>query len=99
MIVRTTHRAYMGADTELSAWIRDEEGRVDLTQLGDIRVEVKRDTRDKPELTVPATGTEQGRLDFTITAAGARKRLRPGIFNLQVVADGEVIHIGYLEVV
>lgn len=99
MIVRTTHRAYMGADTELSAWIRDEEGRVDLTQYDEIQVEVKRDTRDRTELTIPATGTEDGRLDFTVTAEGARKRLRPGIFNLQVVADGEVIHIGYLEVV
>lgn len=98
-IIRKTHRAYMGANTHLSAWVRDEAGRHDLTQYGSISVEIKRDTRDKPELTVPATGTAEGRLEFTITADGARKRLRPGIFNLQVVADGSVIQLGHLEII
>lgn len=98
-VIRKTHRAYMGSDTTLAAWVRDELGRHDLTQYGDIRVEIKRDTRGRAELTVPASGTQDGKLEFTITADGARTRLRPGIFGLQVVADGSVIQIGYLEVV
>ena len=98
-IIQGTHRAYMGADSPQVAWIRDESGRHDLTQYDDIHVEIKRDTRDRPELAVPATGTAEGKLEFTITAEGAKRRLRAGPYTLFAISDGQVIYTGLLEVV
>lgn len=96
-VVRGTHRAYMGTDSPQTAWIRDEGGRHDLTQYEEIVVEVKSMGRDRPNLTLTATGSAEGELEFTVTADGARKRLWPGVFNLFAKADGKVIYTGLLE--
>ena len=97
-VIRGTHRAYMGVDSPQTAWIRDEAGAHDLTAYDAITVEIKGPSRDRPNLTVDATGTAGGKLQFTIPADGARKRLYPGTFNLFAKADGLVIYTGLLEV-
>lgn len=97
-IIRGTHRAYMGVDSPQTAWIRDEAGAHDLTAYDAITVDIKGPSRDRPSLTVDATGTAGGKLQFTVPADGARKRLYPGTFNLFAKADGLVIYTGLLEV-
>ena len=96
MIIQGTHRAYMGSDSPQAAWIRDEAGPVDLSGL-DVTVEVRRGA--KRRMTVPGSGDDAGRLEFTITAESAKRRLRPGPYTLQAIADGRVIYTGVLEVV
>lgn len=96
MIIQGTHRAYMGADSPQVAWVRDNDGPVDLTGV-EVSVEVRQDGKER--LSFPATGNEDGRLDFTITAEGAKRRLRPGPYTLFAISDGRVIYTGLLEVV
>lgn len=97
-LIRGTHRTYMSADTDMTAWVRTEVGKLDLTAYETLEVEVMTYGRPKPRTTLTATGTADGLLSFTVTAEGARKRLWPGTFNLFAKGDGQVIYTGLLEV-
>lgn len=97
-IIRGTHRAYMGVDTPQQAWIRDEAGQHDLAAYEALSVQVKDGNRECARLTLDATGDATGKLQFTITADGARTRLGPGTYNLFAYGDGQVIYTGLLEV-
>lgn len=97
MIIQGTHRAYSGSDTPQAAWVRDDAGRADLSGAESITVDILRG--DNTLLTIPATGDEDGRVDFTITAENIRQRLSLlGGFRLYVRADGRVIYTGLLDV-
>lgn len=96
-IIRGTHRGYMGSDSNQVAWVRDEAGKHDLSVYEALTVEIKRQGRDRPELTLDAEGSADGKLTFTITANGARTRLRPGLFYLFAKGDGKIIYTGLLE--
>ena len=96
MIIQGTHRAYMGTGSPQVAWIRDAAGPFGLSGVA-VTVEVRQ--AGKKRLTFPAIGNEDGRLDFTITAEGAKRRLRAGPHTLLAIAGGRVIYTGLLEVV
>ena len=96
-VIRGTHRAYSGGDTPQVAWIRTETGRMDLSGAESVTVDILRG--DNKLLTIPATGDEDGRVDFTITAENIRQKLSLlGGFRLYVRADGRVIYAGLLDV-
>jgi len=97
MLIQGTHRTYMGSDTFIAAFVRDDEGRKDLSDAdidGVISLGKGRDV-----LTVPVSGNEYGRISFVVTAEQAQQNLRPGVYELRVLADGEVIYLANLEVV
>ena len=96
MIIQGTHRAYMGADSPQVAWVRDSSGPIDLTEAV-VTVEVRQG--GKVRMTTVAAGDGKGRLEFTVTAAASKKRLRPGPHTLSAISDGRVIYTGLLEVV
>lgn len=98
IVTQGTYRAFTGAENDFTAYIRDEDGKADLTGYTDLEAEIRRGS-ETPLLTVDATGNAQGVLSFTLTAenlAGALSTL--GVFRLYVLADGAVIHTGTLEV-
>lgn len=95
-VILNTMRAYLGADTSITAWVRDERGRHDLAQYGGIEIEIKRGAGRV--LSVRATGTDKGRLSFEVTAS-AVQRIGVGHFTVRAIADGQVVCVGTLEVV
>lgn len=95
-VIQGTHRAYLGADSPQVAWIRGNDGPVDLSGM-EVAVEVRQG--GKVRMTTNATGDDKGRLDFTITAEGAKRRLRPGPYTLFAISAGRVIYTGLLEFV
>lgn len=98
IVSQGTYRAFVGADNDFTAYIRDEAGAADLTSFTTIEAEVRRGS-ETPLLTVGATGNAQGELSFTLTAANIAGALSAlGVFRLYVLADGAVIHTGTLEV-
>ena len=97
MIIQGTHRAYFGADTVIAAFVRDDEGRKDLS--GAEITAVLYLWQGKDVMRLDAEGTEEGRVSFTLEAAEAERLLKPGIYTFRVVADGEVIYTGNLEMV
>lgn len=78
--------------------MRTEEGKMDLGGL-DLVVEIRERPSRKALLAIPATSGELGRLDFTVDAEGARKRLWPGVFALSAKGDNQVIYTAILEIV
>ncbi|KAF1692663.1 hypothetical protein [Pseudoxanthomonas koreensis] len=96
MIARHQFRAYAGADTTLTCWIRDEAGRHDLSGA-DVTVVVKR-PNGYVVATLEATGSDQGEVTFEVTADTVSQQLAPGVFNVEILADGAVVGLGHLEV-
>lgn len=97
MIIRGTHRAYMGADTEIEAFVRDDEGPMSLSGAEQIIVRVR--AMDRKEVaTFVGTGDAGGRITFTVDGEAA-KRLQPGVFGFRVYADDRTIYTAILEIV
>ena len=96
MIARHQFRAYAGADTNLTCWIRDEDGRRDLSEA-DVSVLVKR-PNGYTVATLEATGSDEGEVEFEVTADTVSRYLAPGVFNVEILADGSVVGLGHLEV-
>lgn len=95
-VIRGTHRAYMDSDSPQTAWVRDEAGKLDMSEVEALTVEIKSEGRELPRLTLDATSPEAGQLSFTVPANSPR--LWPGTFSLFAKADGEVVYTGLLEV-
>lgn len=96
-VIRGTHRAVRGGDSPQTAWVRDEDGRMNLAEVEELTVDIQRDNHKI--LTIPATGDAEGRVDFTVTSANIKQKLSLlGLFRLYVRADGQVIYTGLLEV-
>jgi hypothetical protein len=90
-------RAYAGADTPLTAWVRDEAGKQDLSAVESLTVEISR--KGCPLLTLEADSPEAGRVDFTLTAENVQQQLNLlGVFRLRIIADNRVIQSGLLTV-
>lgn len=96
-VIRGTHRAIEGGDNPQTAWVRTEAGKLDLTGVESLTVDIQRGGHKL--LTIPATGDAGGRVDFTVTSANIKQKLSLlGLFRLYVRADGQVIYTGLLEV-
>lgn len=98
-----TLRAYMGSDTALVVWIRDEAGKVDLAD-GDecVLYLYPYGSSVKVEETGIAgtlAGATDGKLNFTITESYADTNLKPGLFRYSAYLEGSRKADGLLEVV
>ena len=98
MIVDQPQRAYLGADNEMAVYLRTDAGRRDMSGAEEIKALVKR-WNGHVVAEVEATGDANGRVAFTVTQELGEQQLAPGTFALQIVADGEVVATGTLEVV
>lgn len=97
-VIRNTWRAYKGATTELTGYVRDELGRCDLTQYEAIAVRISRGQNQLLELA--ATGDAEGMLTFQVTSQNIEHRLSLlGSFRATIIADDRVIATGLLEVI
>lgn len=98
MIIRGNHRAYMGADTEIEAFVRDDAGPMDLSGAEPIMARVYAGP-GKEVVSFPATGDASGRVTFTVDGIAASQHLQPGIFALRVELGGRVVYTANLEMV
>lgn len=97
-VIRNTWRAYQGATTVLTAYIRGESGKTDLTLYDSIEVHVGRGQNRL--LRLDATGDTEGQLTFQVTNRNIENRLSLlGSFRVTVIGDDEVIATGLLEVI
>lgn len=97
MIIQGTHRAYMGADTVIAAFVRDDDGRKDLEDMT-ITASVQVGP-GKEVVSFPVTGDSKGRITFTVDGVTTEQRLAPGTFALRVEAEGQMVYTGILEMV
>lgn len=102
-IVQTTHRAYIGADSNVVLWVRDEAGKRDfggtVEDPAALDVAMTPYSRNAPEIALQALSTEPGRVAFTVTEDMAEQQLAPGLFSFRVKSGNEVVAQGLLEVV
>jgi hypothetical protein len=94
-----TLRAYMGADTALAVWVRQNDAKADLT--GDeLSVVIYPYGRVDEALTLTATqSSASDAVRFTITEDDAARSLQPGPYRFVVLADSAVVSDGLLEMV
>lgn len=93
-----THRAYAGADTVVTCWVRDEAGKRDLTgETLTVPVYAYRMTNEL--LTLDAKQVAVGEVQFTVTDEQAERYLTPGLYRFAVKAGDSVVYGGLLEVV
>ena len=97
MIIQGTHRAYFEATTVIAAFVRDDDGRKDLSGADITATIYLRPGKDV--MTLPVEGTAEGRVSFTLEAAEVERQLRPGAYTFRVVADGATVYTGILEMV
>lgn len=97
MIVQQPRRVYLGADNQMAVYVRSDSGRMDLSGAT-VKVRVKGQNGNQLA-EFDATGSEGGRVAYTVTTELAEQHLGPGVFIEQVVADGEIVATGILEVV
>ena len=88
-------RATEGAETTLRVFVRDDAGPVDMTEQA-LSVTFR---QNSPILaTLPATGAADGGVSFTLDAGTINRTMPPGLYTYRVMADGRVVHGGYIEV-
>lgn len=96
-----THRAFVGSDTPMEAWLRDDAGPLDLGGYSTIETLVWRGN-DKPMI-LPASidgDGSNGRVSWTVTAGDINRRLlNLGLFRLSIRADGQTLYNARLSVV
>lgn len=94
-----THRAYMGADNTVACWVRDEDGRRDLT-AATLTVDLFAYGVQTEITTLPATqATAVSPVTFEVTDAFSDANLGAGLFRFVVKADDVVAYNGLLELV
>jgi hypothetical protein len=93
-----THRAWLGADTTITCWVRDDSGKRNLTGAA-LAVPVFAYGLTVPLVTLDATSPAVGQVVFTITEQQADKTFSPGLYRFHVEAKGAVAYSGLLEVV
>jgi hypothetical protein len=95
-----THRAYANADTLITCWSRDVDGRVDRS--GDTLTAYLTPYGSNIEITegIDVTGTSLGKMTFTVTTDYIEANLLPGAYRLSIRDDADVqVYAGLLEVV
>jgi hypothetical protein len=101
-----THRAYMGADTVITCWVRDEAGARDMADAmkayiypygrsDEITTAVAEQAHEDVE------SSQIGKIQFTVTKAMGDTHLVPGVYRFQIKTDTapEVLYDGLLEMV
>lgn len=88
-----TKRAYSDTDAALTVWLRDDEGKIDFT---DKQLSVSLYAYGVPVAydTLPAMSSVDGKVDWTVPAGTV-----PGLYRYAVLADGEHVGGGLLEVI
>lgn len=95
-----THRAYMGADTAITCWVRQDGDKRSLT--GHTLTVHMFPYGSSVELgeTIDATSAEAGKVAFTVTEELADRYLKPGAYRMAVESNtAGVVYDGILEVV
>lgn len=97
-----SYQARVSVDTTHTAWVRNELGRADVSEL-DLSVVVYAYGRTTELATLEATGTVDGQVDFIVPATITATRLQPGLYRISIRAsDGTttvLAHAGILEIV
>ncbi len=93
-----THRAYAGADSEITCWVRDAEGKRDLT-AETLTVPVYAYGHSCALLALDATQPEVGKVVFTVTEDQTGRYFPVGLYRFAVKAGDELVYGGLLEVV
>lgn len=97
IVAQTSYQAIRGADVACQCWLRDEAGRVDASGLS-LEVEAVAYGRKHVQATWPATGDNQGRVQFTVPNG---HKLNGGLYQLRIRVEpsGELASLGLLEIV
>jgi hypothetical protein len=97
-----THRAYQGADTAITAWVRDDAGKRDMTgeTLTVHLFPYGSSTELSESAPIAAASSAEGRVTFTVSEAYTDSYTTPGPYRMQIKADGStVLYDALLEVV
>lgn len=98
-----THRAYLGADTPITCWVRDDDGKRDLSAFTLSVLLYPYGTSQDLGLTISATNPATGKATFTVTAEDADAYLCPSVYRFVLKGvdggDSETLYTGLLEVV
>ena len=99
-----THRAYMGADTAITGYARDESGKRTLSSFASLSVVLDPySSGQELGLSITATTPATGNATFTVTKEDADAYLAPGPYRFALLglegADYETLYVGLLEVV
>lgn len=110
-VVRGTLRAYRGTDNAMTAFVRTEQGPIDLSGVTTLEAVVMDGNGPwwcwdyglptelgQPILTVPAYSPTPGRVMFTLERGSIRSRLYGASHTLFIRADGRTIYSALLEV-
>lgn len=96
-----THRAYLGADSLITCWSRDVDGRV--SQSGATLRAYLYPYANGVEVEnggIAVTGTALGKMTFTVTLEYADANLIPGSYRLAIRNSSDAhVYAGLLEVV
>lgn len=96
-VIRGSHRIFQCADTPVTAWVRTETGKLDLTGQ-ELSVVIESGNREL--VTLPATSSEIGKLEFTVPAETIKHSFpRLGPYVIKAFAGSRVIYTALLEVV
>ena len=93
-------RANADADTVVTLYVRDDNGRIDLTgaPAPELAVAIRAFGASTPVKTFPATGDNLGKVTFTVTAADVKRDINPGVYAYRLTANGVQMQSGVLEV-
>lgn len=97
----TTYRAWAAADNAMRVFVRDENGRHNLSGVASLTVNLYRygSICSHPLVSVDATlGETVGEVDFTLDAATMNQSLPCGLYRFDVIADSVNIYPALLEV-
>jgi hypothetical protein len=97
-----THRASLFSDSLITCWVRDEDGKRDLSAFT-LTATIYPYGKAPEILTLSATSAEDGKVEFTITAEDATASLCPGLYRFVITGadggDSETLYSGLLEAV
>lgn len=88
-----TKRAYSDTDTALTVWLRDDAGKIDFTAQA-LSVALYAYGVPMAYDTLVATSAAAGKVNWTVPADTV-----PGLYRYAVLADGENVGGGILEVI
>lgn len=97
IVAQTSYQAIRGADVECQCWLRDEAGPVSLSEFS-LEIQAVAYGRRHIQATWPATGDNQGRVQFTVPNG---HKLNGGLYQLRIRVEpsGELVSLGLLEIV
>jgi hypothetical protein len=96
----STFRATRGYDSALTLYVRDEDGRLDTSEVETVEIAISRYGVSGDLLaTVEGSIPSLGKITATIPASVSEDDLGPGLFRMDTIADDVVLRTDVLEVV